>query len=155
MLATFMIIINMQDSCAHIFQLFSSLFSSFIFELFSSFWDLNLVAFAGAFWDSLLSNIHVHSLQSQQHSDLNRRCPGQQLHCLQGWLLQQPTGGSTDLPVGTDTILLHVLYMAGHLLITLQICCETTYIGCVFLSISPTSCAWSPTMQYIIACQTT
>jgi len=32
----------------------------------------------------------------QIHYDLSRRHLGQQLHCLQGWLLQQHTGGSTD-----------------------------------------------------------
>ena len=47
------------------------------------------------------------------------------------------------------------LFITRHHLITLQICCETTHTGCVFLSVSPTSCAWSPTKQYIIACQTT
>jgi len=42
-------------------------------------------------------------------------------------------------------------------IIVRQMCQETTYTGCVFLSVSPTNCAWSPTKQYmyIIACQIT
>jgi len=40
----------------------------------------------------------------QIHYDLSRRHVGQQFHCLQGWLLQQHTGGSTDVSGISDTV---------------------------------------------------
>ena len=45
--------------------------------------------------------------------------------------------------------------MVTHHTIMSSICCVTTYIGCIFPSRSPTSCAWSPIDKWMIVSCTT